>query len=416
MMLQLCVLVLAQADAGSLDVPDAGPAPAPLSVIDQVLAVFKPYVLVKPTVIPSFGAVESFSQPNATAVTAAGNPVLATAPGAPRLTFQVAQSRAGLHLNPQGTLRGQLEVDFIDFAKASPTVASLPRLRIAKAEWLPVPVFTLSVGQDWDLFSPLNPHGSNMVGAHFLSGNLGFMRQQVKVLGKVGSFELAAAAGMEGVNITSRDSALELSLVPTGAFRVQWVVPQGRVGVSGIATSLRLGMGSAMERRAFAGAVSVHGELTLPRLQLRAEAYVGQNTANLGLLGLGLGGARDVSELGGFGSARVGLSGMHWLYSHVGYAQAFDASAVRPSYSYSILPSDGSLPATSTATLAGTGPGIQSNLGATLGYELRISPQLGFVLEFFVYRTLHALQEFDQQRFSSLQISTGAELAALASF
>ena len=70
--------------------------------------------------------------------------------------------------------RAQLEVDFIDFSKASPTVVSLPRLRIARVEWAPTPKFSVVAGQDWDLHAPVNAHGANLVGTRFLSGNTGF--------------------------------------------------------------------------------------------------------------------------------------------------------------------------------------------------------------------------------------------------
>lgn len=117
--------------AAAMTAPDAGaPVPAP-SVWDQVLEALHPYATIKPTIIVSSAAVESFSQPNASAITAAGNPALALEPDHARLTFQVAQTRLGLQLNEKGVVRGQVE---IDFAKASPTTASLPRLRIAKVE------------------------------------------------------------------------------------------------------------------------------------------------------------------------------------------------------------------------------------------------------------------------------------------
>lgn len=203
--------------------PPAPPAPPAPSVLDQVFAWVRPYVVFKPTVIVSSGAVESYSQPNATAITAASNPVLAMLPDQPRLSFQIGQSRTGLWFNEKGALRGQLELDFVDFTKASPTVASNPRLRIAKLEWSPTDWLQLQAGQDWDLHAPVNPHGQNLVGARFLSGNSGFMRQQVKLIGKAGVFELAAAAGMEGVNTSNKDNAFELSVVPTGAVRFAWL-------------------------------------------------------------------------------------------------------------------------------------------------------------------------------------------------
>jgi hypothetical protein len=122
-----------------------------------------------PRFVASTGAVDSFGQPNAVAVTAAGNPVLSVAPDKARYTFQVAQSRVGFWLNEKGPLRAQLELDFVDFAKSTPTTASLPRVRIARVDYSFAPGHTLAMGQDWDLHAPLNPHGINVVGALFQS-------------------------------------------------------------------------------------------------------------------------------------------------------------------------------------------------------------------------------------------------------
>ena len=140
------------------------------------------YGVLKPTIVVAAGATESFSQPNASAITAAANPVFANTPDATNLTFQVAQSRVGVWLNEKGMLRGHVEIDFIDFTKASPTVAALPRLRIATVDFAPHKRFLLSFGQDWDLVSPLAPFGTNLVGASFQAGNMGFMRDRKSVV------------------------------------------------------------------------------------------------------------------------------------------------------------------------------------------------------------------------------------------
>jgi hypothetical protein len=409
---------VAEADAGVAP-PAVAPAvvsPAAPSVLDSVLQAFRPYATIKPTVIASSAAVESFSQPNASAITAAGNPVLATAPADPRLTFQVAQSRAGVWLNEKGVVRGQVELDFIDFTKASPTVASLPRLRIAKVEWAPTDAFTLMVGQDWDLHAPVNAHGSNMVGARFQSGNLAFMRQQIKAVGRLGDFELGGAIGMEGANVTSKDAAFELSGVPTFALRGAWLVGKGKVGLSGIVTSLRLNLGAPTERRAMAGGVTAFADVTFGRTTVRGELSAGQNMANLGLLSLGQGGPKDVGEWGGFVSVRQGITDMHFVYGTAGLMRVFNRDAVRPSYSYPTVPADGTPPAFSTAGLAGTGPGIVHNAGVTLGYELRINKNLAFLLEGFFLQTEHQLLATDVDRADPTRRALGGELATFVTF
>lgn len=386
----------------------APPAPAP-SMWDRVVDLFQPYATFKPTIIVSSAAVESFSNPNESAITAAANPVLAAQPDHARFTLQVAQTRLGLRLNEKGVVRGQVEIDFIDFAKASPTTASLPRLRIAKVEWLPVEHFTLSLGQDWDLHAPVNPHGSNMVGASFLAGNTGFMRQQVKAIGEVGGFELAGAVGMQGPNITSKDGAFELALVPTFAVRASWLVNgAGRVGVSGIATSLWLSPGTAAERHTFAGGVTAFADVTLGHTTLRGELTLGRNMANLGLLALGFGGAKDLDEWGGFVSLRHAFTDRHAVYAHGGLARVLNRSDVAPSYGYAT--------ATSAAALTSTGPGLRANGALTVGYELRVHKHLAFMLEGFYLRSEHVLQAADEARLSGTREALGGELATFVTF
>lgn len=413
----VAVLLTSLVAAAEVDAGVVAPAPLPPSALEQVLAAFRPYATLKPTVIASARGVESFSQPNASAITAAGNPVLGTLPDEARLTFQVAQSRVGLWFNEKGAVRGQVELDFIDFAKASPTVASLPRLRLARLDWVPSEHFTLSAGQDWDLHAPVNPHGSNMVGVRFLSGNSGFMRQQVKALGRVGAFELAGAVGLPAANVAAKDGAIELGLVPTFAVRGTWLLgANGRVGLSGLATSLRLALGSAAERRTLAGGVTAFADVTVGRTTLRGELTLGRNMANLGLLSLSYGGAADVGEWGGFVSARHGFTERHFVYATAGLMRVLNRSAVLPSYAYPVLPADGSAPATSSAVLAGTGPGILHNAGATLGYELRLSKQLAFLLEGYFLQTEHRLQDVDAARLDGTRRAFGGELAALVTF
>lgn len=155
--------------------------PSPLQAIANLMRI---YGIVRPVVSFSGSAVESFSNPNASAPTAAANPVLANLADEARLSFQVAQTRFGLWINEPGVVRGHLEFDFIDFAKSSPTVQSLVRLRIAAVEWSPAASVTLAAGQDWDLPTPINPFGLNLVGGNFQAGNTGFMRQQIKALVK----------------------------------------------------------------------------------------------------------------------------------------------------------------------------------------------------------------------------------------
>lgn len=407
--------------------PTPAPAgPSAMDTVNQILAMFRVYGLLKPTIAVSSGAVESFSNPNMVAMTAAGNPVLSNSPAQARLSFQIQQSRLGVWFGEGTPYRAQVELDFVDFTKASPTVAALPRLRIAKLEWSPIKEFTLVAGQDWGLEQPVNPHGINLVGGAFQAGNTGFMRQQVKVIGKLGDFEVAAAAGLQNNNNTAKDGLVELSLTPTAAARAQWNVGgRGRLGASFIGTSTLL-RGGPTPLRTFAGEVGIYGDVNILKdWNVRFEGYWGQNAANLYLLALGQGragatvndGAVNIRELGGFISTRFLLGGPVSMYGTIGGASVLNADDVVPSYNYSGTVDPANPPAFTTAALTGTGPGIRFNLTGRLGVEVKVWKGISFLAEGFWYRTQHSLQAVDRARVnSSVAQAFGAEFGGLWTF
>jgi hypothetical protein len=376
------------------------------------------YGVVNTRVVVSSGAVESFSQPNASAITGAGNPVYSNEPDHARYSFQVAQTRFGLWANEKGKLRGHVELDFIDFTKATPTLASLPRLRIATAEYAFAPGHVLVLGQDWDLNSPLNTHSLNMVGNLFLAGNTGFMRHQLKYLYSGTGVELGAALGFPSANVTSKDAALELGSVPTLALRAAYKAGKSKVGVSAIATSLPLGRGTDQARRGFAFSTVVFSELfPTANTNLRAEVNFDQNSANLGLLSLAQGSvAHDVREVGGWVSVRQTLASEHALYAMVGMEHILNRDDLAPSYTYATPPADGSPPAFGTATLAGTGPGIRDNTAVRIGYEFKPVSTTSIMLEGFGYRTHHRLQAVDEGRVNAVRRAYGVETGVMLSF
>ncbi|MET0286663.1 MAG: hypothetical protein ABW352_19440 [Polyangiales bacterium] len=377
------------------------------------------YGILRPIASFSGRAVESFSNPNQSAATAAANPALAALPNDARLSFQVAQSRFGMWFGEKTPLRGHIEFDFIDFARSSPTVQSLIRLRIATIEYDPIDKLTLIAGQDWDLFSPINAHGMNLVGTHFQSGNTGFMRNQLKVLYKLGDkLELGGAIGLQGANAAFRDAALELGRMPTFAVRATALLGKlGKVGINGIATRLRLSPGPT-ERMTFAGAGGLFGEITpTETTQIRFEGYAGQNLANLGTLALAQATlADDIKEIGGFVSVRQTFLNRHAFYGSFGTAQTFNGEDVAPSYAYAASAA-GATPALGSATLAGTGPGIRWNEKALIGYDFKPVKALSIGLEVFWFKTRHQLQEVDVARISNAtRKAFGADVGMVYSF
>ncbi len=414
---------LAQAPASGEAAPAAvtetaptqpAPPPAPAESDENL---FRFYGMFNPRFVASNGAMESYSQPNAVAVTAAGNPVLSVAPDRPRYTFQVAQSRIGFWLNEKGPLRAQLEIDFVDFGKSTPTTGSLPRVRLARVDYSFAPGHTLSMGQDWDLHAPINPHGINLVGALFEAGNAGFMRQQLKYVYSSSAFELGAALGFPTPNNSAKAASLEIGTLPTLAVRGAYKFGKSKVGVSAIATRLPFNLGADDERISNAFSAVFFSEFVPSAdTQVRMEINYGQNAYNLGLLTLAQGRhAEDLQEVGGFISARQVVAAQHAVYGMAGYQKVLNASKVLPSYNYGSQAGNDA-PAFSSASLSGSGPGLVHNGTVRVGYEFRPTRKLAFMLEGFLFQSRFRLQQVDEGRTDPVRTSMGVEAGALLSF
>jgi hypothetical protein len=399
-------------DATAQAAPPAEP-PAP--------PIIRAYALIKPTVVISGKPVESFSQPNATAVTAAANPVLsARAPGDapnedPSWTFQAGQSRLGFWFAEKSPVRGQFELDFIDFTKASPTVGALPRLRIGKVEWAVNESTVLMVGQDWDLFHPVNPYTVDYVAVAFQAGNTAFMRQQAKLIWHNDSLEIGGAIGLAGINNAFKQRLPEYNL-PTFAARAAVLFgAAGRIGVAAIGTNWHFDVGNeATERSAFAGAAGIYGDVTpFERFNVRFEGYWGQNFGNLGALSLGTGNPNpdtgDIKEVGGFLSFKWGFTETNSVYALFGLAKVLNDEDVLPSYQYTAIPMDMTDPAESTATLA-AGAGMTQNMTARLGYEWRYDKSLAFMIEGFYFQSKHVLNPTYDDEIDGDRDAFGGEL------
>lgn len=274
------------------------------SVWADSASTFKWYGFVLPFYSLSSAGVETFGQPNSGAITAAGNPIMAGATKDDyRSTFQVAQSRFGLLVNPMPDLEARLEMDFIDFSKSSPTTSANPRLRRAVVTYTLSADLKLIFGQDWDLISPLAPHTYDLVGHFFEAGDIGFMRHQLQAIHRTGRWETGIALGLPAANTGASDSNIELSVLPTLALRETYKGDDWEFGVSGLFTSLRAAKTSS--ERIASGALTFFGDFKAGTLEFRSEAYFGQNTANLGLLGLSYCRSGTItSEAGAYVSAR----------------------------------------------------------------------------------------------------------------
>jgi len=376
------------------------------------------YGFIRPVVGVAQGAVESFSNPNQVAPTAAANPAYASYPDKTRMAFEVAQTRMGVWLHEKAPVRGHVEIDFVDFTKSTPTTATMPRLRIATVEWHPTADLTFLAGQDWDLVQPIMPHGLNFVGGLFEAGNTGFMRQQVRGLYRVGDFEFGVEAAMPGFNNTAKDGPLELEALPLGGARVQYNMGSaGRVGVSGYAAPFVFKPHTADETKMTAALAGLYGDVTYAGVNARFEGYWGQNIANAGSLGLSQGRAnRDLREVGGYLSLKAPVSDEVSLYALGGGATVLNSGDVVPSYAYAGTVDPANPPALGAGALSGTGPGIKWNVAARGGVEVKVHPSLALAVEAFYFRTRFVVPTVDVARVDTLAASRGVDLGAVYTF
>ncbi len=372
--------------------------------LDKTVAI---YGFIKADVAVSVGSPESYGRPNASAITAAGNPMLAADADATSFSFQVAQSRLGVKVAEGRSVRGQIELDFIDFEKSSPTVASVPRLRQAVLAWDPAPHHTVFLGQTWDIVAPLMPHHFNLVGANFQAGNLGFMRPQVGWRYQPATLAVGLAVGLPSANTGPSIGPVELGPMPTFAATIGWTPTAAfALHLSGLFTQLA----PTPDERLGAWVVALSTEATTATgFNLRAEAYIGQNTANLGMLTLSQGRVGvDLQDAGGF------LSMKYAAHPHAApYLTAGGAAVLRPDDVVSAY-----APATETSGPTRTpasGPGIRWNVAARLGLEVPVIGGLAFQAEAFAHLTDHQLAAQDAA-LSGLARSFGCEGGAIYRF
>ena len=349
---------------------------------------FRFYGFFLPTFLHGNHEVESFSRQNAVAYTAVANPVLSSYPNHPTLTLQLEQSRFGFTVGEGSSTSGTLEFDFIDTTKSMAWVNAYPRLRRAFIEYQWDPSNRIQLGQDWDVFSPLVPHTYNLVGHYFQTGDVGFMRQQLVWLHQSEEhLQWAVAMGMPGSNPNPQFTNKELSFVPTLSARMTHWDQENRYGVSVLATSLLVDVGSAT--RLFAGGVNLFLEHRIGAFDLRSEFYLGKNLNNLGTQALSYGErGHDLAEWGGWVTGLYHLNSALGIFGGGGISKIINPEKLVPSYTRDA--------GTGVASLSTHGPGIEQNYTIRLGVEHLIKPELKVFVEGAYLNTIHHLAAADQ--------------------
>lgn len=350
------------------------------------------YGFVKASAMYSSEALGSFNNINMSAPTHA----VAQTAGADktgRMSFQTAQTRAGVNLKKGDNLSAKLEFDFIDFSKSSPTTTMNPRVRIAAVTYA-VDNHKFIIGQDWDLFSPVNAFTFDYVGTYFQAGNVGFMRQQAQYLNTQGKWEFGAALGMAGNNPGITDADLELGKAPSYSARASYALEAGRIGLSGIYSRLKY---TANESRHESYGLNAFMENVFGETSVKTEAYYGQNLNNIGSLAVGKGNlANDVKEFGGHFSVSHKLTPKNIPFAGIGLARVDNTS---------------SLPAfTHPAGAVISAPGIRSNFLARIGWEYKVTDDFSWVSELTRYETTSKLSASNNQTNIVAGLETGVQL------
>lgn len=364
---------------------------------------WKPYGFILPTWIGSNQGIESFSQPNGGAHTAALNPAFRKSQGDGQAAFQISQSRLGFQ-GVTGGVTGTFEFDFIDFAKATPQTAANPRLRRAFIEWKDGDSWKFKAGQEWDLASPLAPYTYNLVGHYFESGDIGFMRIQFMALRKHGDLEEGFAVGLPSQNSAASYGGVESSVLPTVSFRETWELSkESQIGLSAIGTAIR--RDAVDTRRMMAGAVTFFAEHKNDSVTITSELYAGQNTYNLGMLGLSFGSANhpQVREAGGYVTGRWSLSEKTKVFGGAGGAFILQSTEMEASYSRS----------SGIAVLSNTGPGLERNWTTRLGIERSFAPPLTGFIESNLLVSHHHLIAQDMDLYSADQVAALIQLGVI---
>lgn len=151
----LCLLIVARAGSADLDM--------------------KPYGFIKADMYYVTDGALSYFTPALTSVSVASDT------GGDGLSFTSQHTRVGL----KGTVRteqveigGLIELDFFSIRAA---VSVRPRMRLAYLWIVPVTGLDIRLGQQWDVFSPLNPVTNNTNANLWYNGNYGFRRTQFQV-------------------------------------------------------------------------------------------------------------------------------------------------------------------------------------------------------------------------------------------
>jgi hypothetical protein len=137
---------------------------------------FKPYGFIKGDMYYAIGGVSSWGKPSLTCAS------MATGLDTNAISFTAQHTRIGLTGKSNAgdvSFGGLAEVDFFSVAA---NANAKPRMRLAYAWCRPIKWLEIRAGQQWDIFSPLNPTTNNTNANLWYNGNYGFRRPQMTLI------------------------------------------------------------------------------------------------------------------------------------------------------------------------------------------------------------------------------------------
>ncbi len=257
----------------------------------------EPYGFVKGDMYYTIGGVSSWGQPSLTCASQA------TGLDRNATSFTAQHTRMGLKGSGASgsiTMGGLIELDFFVIAA---NANAKPRMRLAYAWCKPLKGLEIRAGQQWDLFSPLNPTTNNTNANLWYDGNYGFRRPQLTLQYTLDLGAIKPMVQLSGGETTKEDDLLIVQAPDTSKKVTMgtWIgadnlsrrpLIQGRLAL-GFLKNMEAGVavayGSYNSKRNYETfGVSVDANLPIHTLfALKAEFAIGTNLNNANLFTIG---------------------------------------------------------------------------------------------------------------------------------
>lgn len=242
------------------------------------------------------------------------------------LGWTVQNTRFGLLLSPYNFKDQKFEIDArleMDFANlADTTVGSAkPRIRRAYAAIGHQGIWRFLFGQEWDVYSPLNPGTLNISGNLWQQGNVGYRHPQIlfSYLFKIDDdnrLEAVASAGLPSNSILT-DDAGATTCIPQfqGRFGYLRKLPAGDLKIYLSGAYAKHNNSSPTAARVNNWGIALSSEIPIHKFAIPAfEVHYGYSLGNMFTLASDTMRQRDIAAWG-----QIKSKWLKWLETNVGY-------------------------------------------------------------------------------------------------